>query len=198
MATKKGEKTANSNFWKNPYNRVLSVYFDEEIARMVVWYAYKFSRQFTSHDYSEDILQEIITELHQCDYYKTMKKDILELCRLTVSKYLAKIGTTLSGYTNFRSFLNRKLVMSHKCELTELEMSIIEIESAWNRSYIEDTKVIVISDMFPDVFKYAMSNQSQSEFCRYENIDRNRLRKRLSMARNEYIKLVYYESMMYR
>lgn len=186
--------------WKDPYTRAMMITQDVRLADKVVWYAYRFPKYFLkSIDYSEDILHEILIEVSKIPYFDLFPNDISRISRTVVARFLAKVGMTLSGYTNFKSWINRKMTLALKNEtneevVTEIEQAVIEIERKWKEGYKQNTPAMIVADRHPLVMEYAESGLSMKNFCRNHNITKYRLCQEIEKAREEYISFVYMES----
>jgi hypothetical protein len=180
----------------DPYKRAISVLGEVEMSDTVIWYAYRYSRHFIRFlDYAEDILHEILCELLKYNLWELCNRDISRISRNCVAKFIAKTVMTLSGYTNFRSWLNRKNILKYRNDLnvepeTELEQSVAEIERIWNSNRIPNEPAKIIADKYPLVSTYAESGLSMVNFCKVNNITKYRLCKMIDSAREDYISLV--------
>lgn len=170
------------------------------MADKIIWYAYRFPKYFLkSLDYSEDILHEILVEISKVHPFNLFDSTVTRISRNTVARFLAKVGMTLSGYTNFRSWINRKMTLAIRNEndkevLTELEEAIIEIKRKWDEGYTTNNLAMVVADKYPIVAQYAESGLSMKDFCKLHNISKYYLGNQIDQARDEYISLVYVES----
>lgn len=186
--------------WKDPYTRAMMITNDVRMADKIVWYAYRFPKYFLkSLDYSEDILHEILIEVSKVPYFELFPHDISRISRTVVAKFLAKVGMTLSGYTNFKSWINRKMKLAIKNEtntevVTELEEAVREIERKWKEGSRMNHPAMIVADKYPLVAKYAESGLSMKVFCLKHNITKYRLCQEIEKARTEYISFVYMES----
>jgi len=190
---------------KNPYKRAISVTQSIELADTIIWYAYRFSKYFIKNlDYCEDILHEILFEISDIPFWDLTKEDVSRISRNTVARFVAKTVMTLSGYTNFRSWLNRKMFLRYKNEntseevLTELEVAVKEIEDIWNKGAETKQPILIIQDKYPLVCKYAESGLSMVNFCRLHKITKYRLCQQIDQARDEYISLLYIDSYIHQ
>lgn len=186
--------------WKDPYTRAMATLNDVRMADKVIWYSYRFPKYFLrSLDYSEDILHEILMEISKVPYYELFDHTVTRIARNTVARFLAKVGMTLSGYTNFRSWINRKATLAIRNEnnanvITELEESVKEIEKIWNEGTHVNTASMVIADQYPLVMEFAESGLSLKNFAKLHNMSKYALLSMIDEAREEYISLTYIES----
>lgn len=179
----------------DPYKRAISVLGEVETADTVIWYAYRYSQYFIRFlDYAEDILHEILYEIMQYNLSELYPKDISNIARNTVAKFIAKTIMTLSGYTNFRSWLNRRNVLKYRKDInveveTEFEEAVREIERVWNSQRVPNEPAKMVANKFPLVSAYADSGLSMNNFCKMHNITKYRLCQQIDLARQEYISL---------
>ena len=179
--------------WKDPYTRSLVVVQDLKLADKVVWYAYRFPRYFIKNkDYCEDILQEILFELSQMNFFDIYSETISKISRRVVYNFLAKVCLPVSGYRNFRSWLNRKMFLAKQKEkdeevVTELESAVKEIERIWNEKFCPDEPAKAIYAKYPLIEEFAESGLSKKSFCLSKHIGEARLNKIIGKAREEYL-----------
>jgi len=193
-----GEPVAELNF-KEPYKRALAILEHLEYADTVIWYAYRFSRYFIKNlDYCEDILHEILLELSKINWWEVTQKDVSRISRNTLARFVARNVMTLSGYTNFRSYLHRKTFLrvdKNDTEVkTEYDMAVKEIEKIWNGVIDIPQPILIIQDKYPIVSEYAESGLSMVNFFIKKKMTKYRLCELIRQAREEYISLLYVDS----
>ena len=179
--------------WKDPYTRSLVVVQDLKLADKVVWYAYRFPRYFIKNkDYCEDILQEILFELSQMNFFDIYSETISKVARRVVYNFLAKVCLPVSGYRNFHSWLNRKAILAKQKNtgqevLTELEEAVKEIERIWNSQKEPDSVAKIILEKYNLIKEYIDSSLSKREFCKAKHIGEVRFNEELKKAKEEYV-----------
>jgi len=179
--------------WKDPYTRSLVVVQDLKLADKVVWYAYRFPRYFIKNkDYCEDILQEILFELSQMNFFDIYPETISKISRRVVYNFLAKVCLPVSGYRNFHSWLNRKAILAKQKNtgqevLTELEEAVKEIERIWNSQKEPDSVAKIILEKYNLIKEYIDSSLSKREFCKAKHIGEVRFNEELKKAKEEYV-----------
>ena len=183
--------------WKSPYTRAILWIDDLYMADKIIWYAYRFPQYFLKHmNYAEDILHEILLEVGKIPPVERNPFIVSRVARNTVARFIAKVCMTLSGYTNFRSWLHRRTFLSvrdgvDKREVvTELELAIQEIERAWNQHPEPNDPAKLVAIKYPTVMAYAESGMSMRDFCKKHKITKYSLGKQLDDAREYYIKMV--------
>lgn len=182
--------------WKSPYTRAILWIDDLYMADKIIWYAYRFPQYFLKHmNYAEDILHEILLEVGKIPPVERNPFIVSRVARNTVARFIAKVCMTLSGYTNFRSWLHRRTFLSvrdgvdKKDVKTELELAVEEIQRIWNEPRENNKVAMMVADRYPNVSKYADSGLSMVNFCKLHKITKYRLCKQIDEARDYYIHL---------
>jgi len=179
--------------WKDPYTRALMVVPDLKLADKIVWYAYRFPLYFIKNkNYCEDILQEILVELSQLDFFEIYPHTISSIARKVVYQFLAKVCLPVTGYRNFYSWLNRKAMLAKQRNIdeevvTELEEAVKEIERIWNSQKEPDSVAKIILEKYNLIKEYIDSSLSKREFCKAKHIGEVRFNEELKKAKEEYV-----------
>jgi pyrroloquinoline quinone (PQQ) biosynthesis protein C len=133
-----------------------------------------------------------LVELSQLDFFEIYPQTISRIARKVVYHFLAKVCLPVSGYRNFRSWLNRKMFLAKQKEkdeevVTELEEAVKEIERIWNSQKEPDSVAKIILEKYNLIKEYIDSSLSKREFCKAKHIGEVRFNEELRKAKEEYV-----------